>query len=100
MDHPVGGFSMPVVVDAATADTQNLRLLRDWQIVLAVDHRFALSKPALGSAPSRKSFSSVNSPIFACSDFTSTVGCVAPLPPPGPKTSAAPPSSRAFHDVI
>jgi hypothetical protein len=28
------------VVDAATADTQNLRLLRDRQIVLAVDLRF------------------------------------------------------------
>jgi len=31
----------------------------------AVDHRFALSMPALPSAPSKKSFSSVNSPIFA-----------------------------------
>src|SRR3979490_2046810 len=88
------------VVDAATADTQNLRLLRDRQIVLAVDHRFALSKPALVSAPSKKSFSSVSSPIFACSDFTSTAGCAAPLPPSGPKTSAAPPSSCAFHEVI
>src|ERR1700686_4709288 len=81
------------VVYAATADMQNLRLLRDRQIVLAVDHRFALSKPALVSAPSKKSFSSVNSPIFACNDFTSPAGCAAPLPPPGPKTSAAPPSS-------
>src|SRR5450631_2601293 len=57
------------------------------------DLRLALSKPALVSAPSKKSFSSVSSPIFACSDFTSKVGCVAPLPAPGPKTSAAPPSS-------
>src|SRR5262245_43165854 len=55
-----------------------------------VDHRFALSKPALVSAPSKKSFSSVSSPILACSDFTSTAGS-APLPPPGPKTLAAPP---------
>src|SRR5665648_909651 len=52
----------------------------------------ALSKPALPSAPSKKSFSSVSSPILACSDFTSMAGCAAPLPP-GPKTSAAPPSS-------
>jgi hypothetical protein len=58
--------------------------------VFAVDHRFALSKPALVSAPSKKSFSSVSSPILACNDFTSTAGGAGPLPPPGPKTSAAP----------
>src|ERR1039458_363748 len=88
------------IIDAATADVQNLRLLGDRQIVLTVDHRFALSNPALLSAPSKKSFSSVSSPILAWSDFTSTAGCAAPLLPPAPKTSAAPPSSCAFHDVI
>src|SRR5215207_7862345 len=89
------------VVDAAAADVQRLGLLGDRQIVLAVDHRFALSKPALVSAPSKKSFSSASSPILACSDFTSIAGsCAAPLPPPGPKTSAAPLSSCAFHAVI
>src|SRR5665811_2424624 len=88
------------VVDAATADVQSFRLFCDCQVVLTVDHRLALSKPALPSAPSKKLFSSVSSPILACSDFTSTTGCAAPLPPPGPKTSAAPPSSCAFHDVI
>ena len=62
------------VIDTATADAQNLCLLGDRQIVLTVDHRFALSKPALPSAPSKKSFSSVSSPILACSDFTSTAG--------------------------
>ena len=62
------------VVDAAAADAQNLGLLGDRQIVRAVDHRFALSNPALVSAPSKKSFSSVSSPILACSDFTSTAG--------------------------
>jgi hypothetical protein len=66
---------------------------------LRVDHRLALSSPALLSAPSKKSFSSVSSPTFACSVFTSTAGCAVPLPP-GPKTSAALPSSYAFHDVI
>jgi len=35
----------------------------DRQIVLAVDHRFALGHAALVSAPSKKSFSSVSSPI-------------------------------------
>src|SRR5438876_4036026 len=88
------------IVDAATADVQSLRLLGDRQIVRTVDHRLALSSPALLSAPSKKSFSSVSSPILACSDFTSTAGGAAPLPPPAPKTSAAPPSSCAFHDVI
>src|SRR5438105_15325233 len=87
------------VIDASPADVQRRRLLGDRQIVRTVDHRLALSRPALPSAPSKKSFSSVSSPILACSDFTSTVGCDAPLPP-GPKTSAAPPSSCAFHDVI
>src|SRR6266702_6175236 len=83
------------VVDAAAADAKNLGLPNDRQIVPAVDHRFALSNPALVSAPSKKSFSSVNSPILACSDFTSTAGA-ADGPPPGPKTPEAPPSNWAL----
>ena len=79
------------IVDAATADVQSFRLLGDGQVVRGLDHRFALSKPALPSAPSKESFSSVSSPILACSDFTSMAGCAAPLPP-GPNTSAAPSS--------
>src|SRR5688500_11904994 len=100
-DREVGVRHRPrQVVDAAAADAQNLGLPRDRQVVFAVDHRFALSNPALVSAPSKKSFSSVSSPILACSDFTSTTGGADPLPlPPGPNTSAAPPSSCAFHDV-
>jgi hypothetical protein len=42
------------VINAATADVQGLRLFCDRQIVLRVDHRLALSKPALPSAPSKK----------------------------------------------
>src|ERR1051325_8956758 len=87
------------VVDAAAADAQNLRLFGNRQVVLTVDHRFALSNPALVSAPSKKSFSSVSSPILACSDFTSTVGSAVAWPLPGPNTAAAEPSSCAFHDV-
>src|SRR5438874_10833744 len=78
------------VVHAATADAQSFRLPRDRQIVLAHDHRLALSKPALPSATSKKSFSSVSSPILAWSDFTSIGGGLAPMPAPDPNTPAAP----------
>src|ERR1043166_1874778 len=84
----VGGRHRPrQVVDAAAADVQDFRLLRDRQVMGTVDHRFALSNPALVGAPSKKSFSSVSSPILACSVFTSTA-CVGTLPP-GPNTLAA-----------
>jgi hypothetical protein len=46
-------------------------LFLDRKVVLRVDHRFTLSNPALVSAPSKKSFSSVSSPILACSAFRS-----------------------------
>jgi hypothetical protein len=88
-DRKVGARHRPrEVVDAATADVENLRLPGDRQIVPAVDHRFALSNPALVSAPSKKSFSSVSSPIFACNAFTSTAGGVAAPPLPDAATSA------------
>src|SRR5260370_28636217 len=81
-DREVGVRHRPrQVINAATADVQNFRLLADRQIVCTVDHRFALNSPALVSAPSKKSFSNVNSPILACSDFPSTAGWAAPLPP-------------------
>src|SRR6476660_387300 len=72
--------------DARNAD--GLGLLGDAQRVVTVDHRLAFSNPALLSAPSKKSFSNVSSPILACSDFTSTAGWAVPLPP-GPNTLAA-----------
>ena len=62
------------VINAAPADVQHPGLSRDWQIMRAVDHRFALGKPALPSAPAKKSFSSVSSPILACSTVRSTAG--------------------------
>src|SRR5258708_5219883 len=88
------------VVHAATADVQGFRLLGDRKIVLTHDHRLALSKPALPSATSKKSFSSVSSPILAWSDFTSTGGGLAPVPTPDPNTPAAPSCSCVFHCVI
>ena len=47
------------------ADAERLGLPGDRQVVLTVDHRLALSNPALVSAPSKKSFSRVSSPILA-----------------------------------
>src|SRR5450432_3028266 len=87
------------IIDTAPADAQNLCLFGDRQIMVTVDHRFALSNPALVSVPSKKSFSSVSSPIFAWSDFTSTAGVIGAVLP-APNTSAAPSSSCAFHVVI
>ncbi len=51
-------------IDRATRDSQRLRLSSDRKIVIAVDHLFAPSHPALVSAPDKISFSSVHSPIF------------------------------------
>src|ERR1700730_2342742 len=85
------------IIHTATADLQGPRLFADRQFVLTVDHRFALSKPALLSAPPKKSFSSVSSPIFACSDFRSIAGVAGPLKSTAPNTPAAPSSSCAFH---
>src|SRR5215207_6233032 len=50
------------VIDAAPADPQSLSLLGDRQIVLTVDHRFALSNPALVSAPSKKLSAALRAP--------------------------------------
>src|ERR1700687_4180861 len=87
-DRKIGFRHQPwQVVDAATTDVQSLCLLGDRQIVCTVNHRLALSNPALLSAPSKKSFSSVSAPILACRVFTSTAGCAAPPLPPGPKKS-------------
>src|SRR3954447_20843703 len=99
-DRKLGRRHRPrLIVHAAAAQTQQLRLPQQRQRVPAVDHRFALSSPALPSAPDKKSFSSVNSPILACNVFTSTVGAAVP-DPEAPNTSAALPTSCAFHAVI
>jgi hypothetical protein len=87
------------IINAATADLQNLRLLRDGKLMVSVNHRFALSNPTLVGACPKKSFSSVNSPIFACNDFRSTGGVLGAAPP-DPNTSAALPLSCAFQVVI
>src|ERR1700739_4714205 len=88
------------VVDATPTDAEERCLLRQWKLVLAVDHRFALINPALPSARSKKSFSSTSSPILACSDLTSTSDADDLLLPPRSKTSAAPARSCSFHELI
>ena len=42
------------VIEAAPAELQNLGLPGQRKLVLTVDHRFALSMPALPSAPAKK----------------------------------------------
>src|SRR3954454_15976264 len=88
------------VINAAPADVQHPGLSRDWQIMRAVDHRFALGKPALPSAPAKKSFSSVSSPILAWSPVPSTAGPLPSVRLSDPNTPAAPSRSCAFHCVI
>ena len=83
------------VVDAATADVQSFRLLGDRQIVCTVDHRFALSRPALLSIVLQR-----QPPDLCVQRLHVESTCADPVPPPGPNTSVAPPSSCAFHDVI
>src|SRR5213596_772883 len=62
-DLEVGGrYRARQVIDAAPADLQNFRLSCDRQIVLTVDHRFALSNPALVSAPSKKLILALRAP--------------------------------------
>src|SRR3954464_12358522 len=78
------------VIDAATADPKHFGLLGDRQIMGAVDHRFALSRPALLSAPDKKSLVSVSSPILACNVFTSTAGVDGSDLGSEPNTPAAP----------
>src|ERR1035438_3554139 len=86
------------VVNRGAANLQQLRLPPDGQLVFGVDHRFALNRPALTSADSKKSFSNANSPILACMRVTSTLTCSSALS--SPKTPAALSCKRVFQSVI
>src|SRR5260370_5339529 len=86
------------VVHRRARQLQQLRLAHDRQIVSTVDHRFALASPMRPSAPDKKSFSSANCPILACSVLRSRPcsrfsAAVA-------NTSAARCSNSVFHLVI
>jgi hypothetical protein len=67
------------------------------QCMGTADHRFALSRPALPSAPSKKSFSSVSPPVLAGRDFQSTAGAAGSGRAAAPAPPAAPSRSCAFH---
>jgi hypothetical protein len=50
------GIAKAVEIHAAPADPENLRLSAHRQVIVPVDHRFALGKsPALPSTPDKKS---------------------------------------------
>src|SRR3954454_5893723 len=65
-----------------------------------IDHRLALSRPALLSAPDKKSFSSVNSPILACSVLTSMAGGGADAEVVEPNRPQADSTTCVFQAVI
>ena len=77
---------------------QQFRLSADGQLVLGIDHRFALNRPALMSAVSKKSFSSVGSPILARIRVTSALTFCPALS--SPKIPAAPSCNRVFQSAI
>jgi hypothetical protein len=66
--------------------------------VVRVNHFLALSKPALVSAVSKKSFSNASWPILACSRSRSTF--CSPFARPSSKTPAAPYSNSLFQVAI
>src|SRR3954471_4695827 len=94
------GHGSRQAVDAAPADGQRLRLAGDGQLVRPVDHRLALSRPALLRAPSQKSFVRVSSPILAWRILTSTGGAPGSVLASAPNTPAAPSRSSVFQAVI
>src|ERR1700710_1084965 len=90
-----------LVVKVAPAKPQQGRLPNQRQLMGPVNHRLALSRPALVSAPDKKSFSNVSSPILAGSVFTSIAGDASDaVPPPGPNRPEAASARGAFQAVI
>src|SRR5271166_1418408 len=88
------------VIEAAAAQPQQFRLPRQRQVMASVDHRLALSRPALLSAPDKKSFSKVSSPILAWRVFRSTDGVASVTAPPEPNSPEAASTRCPFQAVI
>jgi hypothetical protein len=69
------------VIDTAPAELQEIGMPGQRKPMPTLDHRFALSMPALLRARPNRS-SSASSPSLACSPFKSTTGAD-PVPPTG-----------------
>src|SRR5680860_1338190 len=94
---PLAG-SDRLVVDTSAGEIEKLSLCLHRQGMRPVNHRFALEPLMRPSAPDKKSFSMVSSPILACSSAIQgppSLSCS-----PSPKTAAAPSKSCRFHLVI
>src|SRR5665811_1756854 len=87
-----------LALHARAGEAEKLGLPGNRQGLPFVDHRFALVPLMRPSAPDKKSFSMVSSPILACSSAMQgppSLSCS-----PSPKTAAAPSKSCRFHLVI
>src|SRR6202050_5637014 len=85
------------VVNARPAQIQQLGLALHRYLTIPLDHRFTLGPGNFPSAPSKKEFSIVSSPIFACSSRMRSLPSTASTS--RPKIAAAVYSSSVFHAV-
>src|SRR5277367_2429638 len=85
------------VVNARPAQIQQLCLALHRNLTVPLDHRFPLGPGNFPSAPSKKEFSIVSSPIFACSSRMRSLPSAASTSPP--KIAAAFSSSSVFQAV-
>ena len=86
-----------LVVRGRARQLQDLALPDNRQCVGSVDHRFALNTPALVSAPSQQSCSSVSCPILAWSTLRSGSAALARGVPPNTAADAV---NGCFHSEI
>src|SRR5438552_9161520 len=85
------------VVNARPTQIQKLRLALHRYLAVPLDHRFPLRPGNFPSAPSKKEFSIVSSPIFACSSRMRSLLSAASTSPP--KIAAAFSNSSVFQAV-
>ena len=89
-----------LVMEAATVQPRQPAMLRQCQLIGTVDRSFSLSMPDLLGALSKKSFSSVGTPIFACRVFKSIAGDDDAPVRSERNTDGTPSRSCAFQFVI